>query len=177
MKAPKVQLKNVKLFRAHEGMTGMSADIWVNGVKCLYVFDDAMGGMFDYTSYAYNSKDPDRVKENLAILNDYVKTLPEKEIEMSGKTTTYKPDLDDFVNDLLLAHEQKKQENKVKRLMKKAIVFGVPGGNTYRYFNFKKDLSTFPAELVQKYVDKAKEACKDGEVILNTNLEQFGVKA
>ena len=76
MKKPNVQLKNVKTFRGMEGI-GINADLYINGVKCLFVIDDANGGGMTYEENIRH-KDPELVKANIKLMDNYIATLPEQ---------------------------------------------------------------------------------------------------
>ena len=38
MRKPIVQLKKLSFFEGHDGY-GMNADVWIDGVKCMHVYD------------------------------------------------------------------------------------------------------------------------------------------
>ena len=57
------------------------------------------------------------------------------------------------------------------------ICVGVPNSSTYCMYNLKKPLEMFSREALQRMIDvQVKPNLKDGEVILNTNLEKLGLK-
>ena len=165
MKEPIVTIKNLKSFRGMEGL-GFNADIYVNGVKSVFVMDGGNGGQFDYEVVKGQ-------ESNVQLIKDYVKSISKRgddsDIELDMYIATK---VDEYENLKLKA----KNEKKMAKLMAEAIVFGNPDGNGYRFFNFKKPLSSVPAIIVQSYIDKAKKSLKEGEVILNKNLTELGVK-
>lgn len=183
MKKPKVVLKCVKFHQGHEWQ-GVNADIWIDGVKCLHALDDGNGGCLNITNYVYGSKDPEKIKSLIKNLNEYVDSLPLKPCEFNGncikddkgKDKLFKTSLEDYINELLIEYEQQKELKKQKKLMQTAILFGVPNGNSYSYINFKRPLSEISQPILQNEFNKVvKKHCKDGVVILNTNLNDYGL--
>jgi len=165
MTEPKVTIKNLKSFRGMEGY-GFNADIYVNGVKSMFAMDGGNGGQFDYEVVKGQ-------EANVRLVKDYVKSISKRgedsDIELDMYIATK---VDQYENDKLKA----KNERKMAKLMAEAIVFGVPDGDGYRCFNFKKPLSNVPVIVLQSCVNGAKKAMTEGEVFLNKNLEQLGVK-
>ena len=173
----KIQIKNIKFFEGHDGMTGLNADIYIKGIKCLHVYDDAWGGMFTYTSYANGSKNPEKVKSLIKDFEEYLKTLPKQEINIGGKKTMIPVDMDMFVNDLVNKQEEEKAKRKMERYMKQSIVFGKPNASSYQVLKFKRALADIPQAILQQQVNKVKhEYCTKGVVILNTNLKELNIK-
>jgi hypothetical protein len=165
MKEPKVTIKNLKSFRGMEGY-GFNADIYVNGVKSMFAMDGGNGGQIDYEIVKGQ-------EANVRLVKDYVKSISKK-----GEDSDM--ELDIYIAGKVDEHEnakvKAKNDRKMLKLMSEAIVFGVPDANNYRFFNFKRPLSSIPAIILQAHVDKAKKVMKTGEVFLNTNLEQLGLK-
>ena len=50
-------IKNVKFHKAHQGMEGFNCDLYKNGIKVAYVYDDARGGGYDYTPITITKND------------------------------------------------------------------------------------------------------------------------
>ena len=178
MKKPKIELKNVKHFEGHDGMTGLNADIYINGVKCLHVHDAAFGGCFDYYDYAHNSKDPEKVKSLIKEFDTYLATLPEETVYINDdpkRPFNIKMDRDWMVSKLEGEWAKKRMEAKMKKQMITKILVGVPDGETYSYYDFKKPLSSFATLPLQNAVNRIKAQLKKDEVILNTNLQALGV--
>ena len=172
MKTPKVVLKNVKFFEGHDTMQGMSADIWINGTKCMHVYDSAHGGCYEYTNHNYDDKTKSLIKH----LEDYIATLPEREYEFGGRKHSIKIDMDGFLEDIIQEIEQKKVDKKRLKLQKQAILFGFDVKSNYSYLKFKRPLSEIPQLLMQQELNKiVKKHCTNGEIILNTNLKELGV--
>lgn len=177
MNKPKVTLKNVKFHQGHEWQ-GVNADVWINGTKCLHVLDDGNGGCLNVDVLSYGAKDPDKVKNLVKELNDYVNAIPEKPLEFNGRKTSklYKTSLEDYINDLIIEYEKQKEIKKQEKLMKTAFVIGVPNANRYSYINYKKPLSDMPKDWLQTRLDAiVKKHCTDGNIILNTNLKELGL--
>lgn len=179
MRKPNVQLKKLSFFEGHDGY-GMNADIWIDGVKCMHVHDAAFGGCYDYYDYRddKNSEKDAKIKQLIQELNDYIKSLPEREAELSGNKFKFKPDLDTFINDLAVAEQEKKEQKRFEKIMQQAILIGVPNASRFMQFKFKMPLNKIPTPLLQGHVNQIKkEHCTEGKVILNTNLEALGIKA
>ena len=66
----KTELKNLKFFRGMEGQ-GFNADLWINGVKCIFIIDEGNGGCFNYQPYTYNNPKADVVKANIELLEKH----------------------------------------------------------------------------------------------------------
>lgn len=181
MKEPKVVLKNVKMFEGHDGV-GLNADIWIDGVKCMHVFDSAHGGGFEYTNNTYNNPKAELVKEKIALLHEYVDQLEEEEVELGGVKRMIKYGMDVYIDRVLEKQEKEKAVKKFERqkmkLMQTAILIGKPNekGN-YRHFNFKKPLSSIPTAVLQTHLNTiVLSHCKKGVQVLNTNLKQLGLE-
>lgn len=174
MKRPNVELKNVKTFRGHEGI-GLNANVYINGVKCLFVIDEANGGEMIYEENIQH-KDPKLVSANIQLMDDYIAMLPEQKFTYGDKTFSIKVNRDIFINDILVEMKKKKNQRKMEKLMQTAILIGIPNSDRYSYFNFKRALSTIPRTVLQAQVALIKfKNCKNGVVILNTNLADLGI--
>ena len=175
MEKPNVQLKNVRTFAGHDG-TGLNADIWINGINCMHVFDGAYGGEFEYTENTYNNPKAEQVKANIQLLDDYIAQLPPQDTPY-GKI---KYNRDCYIDDVLAEMEKAKTQKKMQKLMLTAIIWGVPNGDRYTYLDYKiplTGLSKTAPRMLQERIDKIKaQYCTDGVVILNTNLTELGVK-
>ncbi len=176
MKEPKIEFKNVKTFRGMEGY-GINADIFINGVKCLFMMDDANGGEYRYD--VIRGKNPEEVQANIKQVDDYIASLPPEKPE--GMNMTIKVDRDIYFNNKLVEFEEQKAKEKAAKKMEKlfdtAVVFGVPDGKSYQYLNFKRSLSDVPLIDLQKAVTSiSQKYCKDGVVIFNTNLKWMGIR-
>jgi len=183
MKEPKVQVKNVRFHEGREG-TGVNADFFINGVKCIHVLDDGNGGCLSIDILAYGSKDPEKIKALVAELEAYVDSLPEKPFEFNGtllkddngNVRMIKNTLEDHLNDHLYEYEHQQVQKKIEKRMQTSILWGVPNNGSYGYIDFKRPLSTLPLEALQTKLNiLVMEKCKKGVVILNTNLTTLGL--
>lgn len=179
MKEPIVTLKNVKTFIGREG-NGLNADVYINGIKCLFARDDAGGGGMDIDRL-YHPKNPVEVEANIALLDAWIKLQPQEEYKMGGKI--YKLDytlelhIDNIFNKMEEDKSKKKFQAKMVKLFETAIVFGVPDTDAMSHYNFHIPLSTYPQTNLQSFIDeKVKPQCTGGVKILNTNLEALGIK-
>lgn len=172
MKAPNVQLKNVKTFRGMEGY-GVNVDIHIDGLKCLLAVDEGNGGEMYFQEYSLDKDVKSKIKE----LEDYIETLPQVELELyNGKKTMIKVDLEWFINELLIKKDKEKAEKKMLKLFETAIVFGIPNANTYYHIKYPKPLLTYPIQYLQSQVNAIKaKHCTNGVQILNNNLEALGI--
>lgn len=168
----------------HEG-AGVNADVFINGVKCYHVLDDGNGGCLDFTLLAYGSKNPERIKALAKELNEYIATIPAKTMDFGhgeikdddGNVRLFPVTLEDYVNDLLYDYERQLSKKKMEKHMVNAILYGVPNGASYMMIKFVKPLSEIPIPYLQNKVNCIKrDECKDGVVILNTNLEALSIK-
>lgn len=183
MKEPKVEVKSVRFHEGHEGQ-GVNADVYINGVKTYHVLDDGNGGCLMINLLAYGSKNPELVKAMATELHDYIESLPEKPLDFGhgvikddqGNVRMYKISLEDYINELLYAYERKKEQKKIEKLMQTALLFGIPNGGSYRYYQFKKPLSEIPVQHLQTRLNVlVMENCKKGIQVLNTNLKELGL--
>ncbi len=191
----RVTLKNIKFHQGMEG-TGLNADIYIDSKKVAHVLDEAYGGCFNYQlhggldekeSGSYeDSPERKRHKKLFKEFEDYIETLPRRPLNIKdkdGKEMTYKPDMDTVIDDIINELENKKMEKKMKKNMEKAIVFGKRNGKGYRMIGYKKPLLQIvrnPLGLVavEDLIKKIKnEKLKEGEEILNDNLEELGIEA
>ena len=171
MKKPNVQLKKTKLFRGTDGY-GLNAEVWINGIYCMYLIDAADGGCYNYEYNTFNNPNADQVKANIKELENYIKTLPEKDYG----TFKAKIDMDTFLNDIFTVQEEeklkKKNEKRMSKLFQTSIVIGKPNENQFRHMDFKQPLSTVPQTKLVFYVAKLiNDECHDGVQILNTNFK------
>ena len=163
---------------------GFNVDVWINGIKSIFVIDDANGGCFNYQPYTYNNPKADQVKVNVQLLEDYIKSLPEYPMEINGepymrdgKVVMMKPDMDNFIDDAINALQKAKEEKKLVRLMQTSFLFGVPNANQYQYVQYRKPLASIDKTYLQKELNGFKARyCKGNVQLLNTNITELGVK-
>jgi|GEM_PF-4819073 len=175
MKNSIIELKRVKTFRGHDGV-GLDCDLYVDGKKVCRVFDSAHGGENEYQAYG-NS--PEEYKANYKIINDleeYAKTLPKKKFGSELGGGEYSQDLGSIINDLLEVIESEKFAKKLEKKFLTHIIVGIPNGTSYREFSYGKpvvQLSTLPKARLQADIDALKAKLKEGEQILNTNIDEL----
>jgi len=174
MKEPLVVLKNVKYFMGMEGQ-GFNADAYINGVKCMLVIDSAQGACYDYQMYAYDGQ----VKENVQLLDNYIASLPPKTSTFGDKTMTIPIDRDIYFGNKIMEIEKQKAMKKMQKQMQNSILYGIPNGVMYNTLKYKQPLSvlakTHKPFLIKKIMEIKVNECKNGVVILNTNLQELGL--
>lgn len=176
MNKPNVVLKNIKTFQGHDGI-GLNADIWINGIKCMHVFDGAYGGQFEYTENTYNNPKAAIVKENIKLLDEYIDSLPVRVSSYNDKFYSIKVDRDIFINDIIDEMEKAKTRKKFEKLYQTAIVFGMPDGNKIQYMDYKRPLSEVSLHLLVNQIKFIQtKYCINGVQILNNNLESLGIQ-
>jgi len=132
---------------------------------------------------SYGVKDPEKVKTNVADLNNYLDAIPAKPIEFNGiciknedgTPKLFKTSLEDFINSELDNVQAQKEQKKKEKKMLTCILVGVPNANQYGLYNIKRPLSTISKQGLQTMVSRIKFKLEQGEVILNTNLEALGI--
>jgi hypothetical protein len=188
MEKPKVELKKVKTFQGRDGY-GLNAEVYIDGVYCMFVIDDGNGGCLDFQYNLKAGKDNYNamIKQKIKSLEDYIATLPDEVSEFmkdDGKPFTFKQTLESYINQLVDEMEEAKNKAKFQKKMVKlfetAIVFGVPDSGKYRYVSFRNPIKFYdtPAyrNIVQNGVDDIKRKyCTDGVQILNNNLKPMGI--
>jgi len=143
----KVSLKNIKTFPGHDGMLGFNADIYIDNKKTLHVYDDAYGGIFNYTPIKQTQtyKDAHNIKQEI---NNKIKQYPPITIHLSNKTIELREDLDGLCAALVSEWEWNK---KIKRDQKKGLLIEIESGNGYDVLAWKQ-YGTIP-----KMIDKLGE--------------------
>lgn len=188
MTEPKIEFKKVKTFQGMEG-EGLNADIYINGVKCLFMRDSGDGGEVDFDIIV--SKDNavlyHRVTGLIKLVDAWIATIPDvvhpltndtfgrKELRIKADYESY---FDDKYNEFMKAKGTAKFEKQKHLLFKTAIVFGNPATpEKFQFLNFKKPLNELPLAKLQNEVNKAKLAyCKKGVDFLNKNhLTSLGI--
>jgi hypothetical protein len=181
MKEPKCDVKKVKFHEGHEG-AGVNADLWINGVNCGHLLDDGNGGMLDF-----HPNHDLKSKANIKLLEDYIESLPEKPLDFghgavkdeNGNVRMDKTTFEDYCNELLYAYERKQVQKKMQKQMLNSILFGIPNGDRYQMITYRQPLSVLAKShkpfLIKKIMEIKVNECKNGVVILNTNLEALGL--
>lgn len=168
-----VKLKNIKTFRGHDGQ-GLNADIFINGLKCMHVFDAAYGGCFDYTNYTHNNPKEEQVKANIKYLEEYINILPEK--VFSDTAVTVKMNLDMFVDELFQKCEDEKFLHNLKKNEIDHVIYGLPSGDGYFIRKYRTPLSEIPLPYLIAELNKIKiNDFKKGYIFFNTNFKELGI--
>jgi hypothetical protein len=170
----KIELKKIKVSEhMSEETTAFTAEIHINGMNAGYAKNSGRGGS---TDYHHNPEPEFRVLMQRA--ENFCLTLPPIKYDGFHGTDSFEipMNLEHFIDELLEKHLKEKEQKKLEKKMVDTIIFGVPNGNSYIQIKQKRPLSTFPVESLQRAIDKLKADFKNGEVIMNTNLEVLGVK-
>ena len=166
----KIELKNIKInLTFSEETTMFMADVYVNGKKTAYANNDGRGGCTFYNSYHSPNND-----EDLRQAEAYCLSLPKVRVEEYD--FEFDMNLEQFIDDLVHAELQKKEQKKLEKQMTNSIMWGKPKGHSYSQVKFKVPLAEIPTTRLQEVVDKYKKELKEGDVFLNTNLESLGIK-
>lgn len=171
-----ITLKKLKTFPGHDGMEGFDADVYVNGLPALHVYDSAHGGCYEYSPIGTDYKAARQIE---ADLEAKLEEFPEHEIEMCGRSFMSRDTLDFVIGTLV--SEAQFQKN-IKKDSKKGIL--VETENGYETISFKAGSIT---SLLKNYEQEAvammlqghvQKLLKDGNTILNLEyLKSIGVKA
>lgn len=177
-----VTLKNVKLNIGHD-LAGMYADVYFKGKKIGYYNDDGYGGE---TDIVYNNKAVQEEFEDFLKENNVAKIMFDNGWGFMGSSD--KIDLhcqaDEVINSAVNLIEKKKFQKKIAKDSEKGIVFGTDSNYTARLFKLplkaillmKTKDGVKGRDFLQSEFDKVKANLKEGQRILNTNLEELGIK-
>jgi hypothetical protein len=166
----KIELKNIRFSEAmSEETNAFTADLYVNGKKIGYCKNQGHGGCTDY--YGIEKASSDDIQKAEA----YCKALP----KTKWKDMEFDQSLESVIDGLLEDYLKAKKQKKLEKRMQTAIIWGIPNGDNYMYIDYKiplEKLSKTAPKTFQKRINQIKkDHCKDGVVILNTNLEALGV--
>lgn len=171
----KIELKNVKISESlSEETTAFTADIFVDGKKAGYARNDGRGGCTEYHSFQ-------ETRELLNKAEKFALTLPKTVYEINGNKHEFDSNLESVIDDLIANIEKEKFQKKIEKACLKGIMFG----NKYCYsgitfkISLKDMIKTYGNKGIahlQTTYDRVKSGLKEGEEILNTNLEELGVK-
>lgn len=183
MSKPKIVLKNIKVTETRRGITA-SADVHVNGMFCLYAYDDGNGGgLWTRKEYSEDLKKNAIIKENIELLEKYVQTLPIENHSIDDEVFQHKPTVEDYIdkliNETVLEKHLKLIEKRFKKHSNSGIIIGTPDNHEqYKLIDFKKPLSEVKLSSLQFVVDTSiKKHSADGLQILNKKeLLDLGVR-
>jgi len=187
MLEPLIEFKKVKTFQGMEG-EGLNADIYINGVKCLFMRDAGDGGMVDFDRYDNRMNPNPAIEAYVQAVDAWIATIPDTVYPLTqphpdGRTelrivADYELYFNQKYEDYMKAKDQAKFDKKKRELYRTAIVFGDPAKpDQYSFLNLKKPLSEFPKAWLQQQVWNAKAQYIKGNVqFLNVDeLEQHGI--
>lgn len=172
----KIELKKLKIAEhMSEETTAFTADIYVDGKKAGYAKNDGHGGCTFYQAY-------DGKRSLIEAAEKFCETLPDRTFDMGKGRDPFvmKMNLEQMIDNLLEDEMQKRADAKFKKKLEKnmvnSIMWGVPNSGSYTRLKQKRPLSKYPLPSLQALIDKIKKEFKPGEVFLNTNFEELGVK-
>jgi len=172
-----IELRNIKVAEhMSEETIAFTANLYINNKKTAFVKNEGHGGNTDYQPYT---------QEDVPVLRQaekHCKDLPPaiyQDSLIDGKPLTIPMNLENYIDDLLDKHLQKRDLEKFHRKMEKhqqdSILFGVPD-KEYRRLKFMKPIAEMlrfekGIEAIKKSIqEKILPNLKEGERILNTNL-------
>lgn len=172
-----VTLKNVKLGFGHD-LCGAYADFYLKGKKMGYFNDDGWGGETDivYVSDAHQKEfEAFLTKNNVAQIMldngwDFLKDANKIDLHSQAE---------EIINEAINLKENEKVEKKMAKACEKGIYYNTANG--YKGITFKLPLKAVLLHkgglaFLQQNYDKIKSELKNGEKIVNTNLEKLGIK-
>ena len=168
----KIELKNLKVNSAFSEETiCFMADVFINGKKVAYAKNDGRGGCTDYFPY-------EGQRELLNIAELFCKSLPTKPIDFGNRVVEFTQSLESVIDDLVFEKEKAKEQKKIDKLCETYIVYGKPNGMTYRYigYNGRKKIADLKKSIagqkkLEKLINKVQGELKEGEIIINKNLD------
>jgi hypothetical protein len=168
-KEKNLTVKNVKLFRGHDGV-GLSCDLYLNNKKVAYCFDDARGGELEVDPVNYT------LTPVICQINKEINAYPK--YKRDDLDMTFSHTLEYIINALVEKHEEDKQFQKDS---KKGIIFKKEDGSIWT----KSWKNTALAMVIGKYGEKGKSMIQDtcneiqekGYEILNKDyLNKIGIR-
>ena len=181
----KIELKNVKINLTFSEETIMfRADLAIDGIVVGEAENDGRGGCTFYSAKSYDVKKQEFLSDEIRNRNrgiisqaeEFCKSLPKKQWDFGGDVHEFDQTLESVIDDLVNDEVNKKEQKKLEKKMVDHIMWGKPNGATYSLVKFKIPLKQIPIVKLQAVINKYKQEFKEGEVFLNTNLEELGVK-
>ena len=175
----RITLKNVKTNIGHD-LCGMYCDFYLDGQKMGYLNDDGWGGEIDIV---YDNDNCQKLFEYFLKENNVAQLLFEGKWSFMGSADkiSFDSQVDSLITERVNLSEREKSEKKAQKECLKGIVIG--NSQKYQIFGFRMPLKEivekYGAEgvlAIQKSYMRAKKAMTDGDRILNTNLEELGIK-
>jgi len=181
----KIELKNLKInLTFSEETTMFRADLAINGVIVGEAENDGRGGCTFYSAKSYDVKKQaflsDEIRQQyrntIKQAEEFCKSLPPHKYTFGDEEHELAMNLEFFIDQLVDEEVNKKEQKKLEKKMLDAILWGVPNGYSYSLVKFKMPLAKIPLIQLQGIINKYKTELKEGEVFLNTNLEELGIK-
>ena len=171
----KIELKNVRISESlSEETTAFTADIFVDGKKAGYARNDGRGGCTDYRPYPEQRALFEKAEK-------FALTLPKQVSTFMGKKYEFDSNMERIIDDLIDKILKEKSDKKMQKACLKGIYRGTDGYYTGTAYKMPmKEIVRIHGEKgvahIQATYDKIKSELKKGERILNTNLEELGIK-
>ena len=171
----KIELKNVKISESlSEETTAFTADIYVDGKKAGYARNDGRGGCTNYHPFQ-------ETRELFNKAEKFTLTLPKIKYDFNGKTFEMDSNMENVIDNLLEKFQSDKDRKKMEKICLKGFVKSTAIGYTQLTYKMSlKDMVKIYGEKgvdnLQRTYDNFKSNLKEGEKIINTNLEELGVK-
>jgi hypothetical protein len=181
----KIELKNIKINLTFSEETIMfMADLSIDGVIVGEAENDGRGGCTFYSAKSYDVKKQaflsdeirNRNRDIISQAEIFCKGLPKKKYDFGLGEHEFDQTLESVIDDLVNDELNKKEKKKLEKKMVDHIMWGKPNGVTYSLVKFKMPLKQIPLIQLQAVINKYKNTFKEGEVFLNTNLEELGIK-
>lgn len=172
----KIELKNIKINEEFSEETLMfKADIFINGKKVGYAYNEGRGGCTSYRAYDIEHR------PIIAEAEKYCMSLPPKviEYEKDGKTLTIDSDLEGYIDNLVFEYQKKQEQNKLLKKQNKCILYEINSNEigyiSWKGFTIESILASGPKgiEAISKVVKRLQG---EGKKILNTNLPETVLK-
>ena len=99
-------------------------------------------------------------------------------LKLWAKFLDKKKKLDIILDEILQAAEKEKLAKSIVKKFATHIIVGIPGGDSVTEYKYGKPailLSTISTVKIQADINTIKANLKDGQVILNTNLQALGI--
>lgn len=175
----KVKMQNLQSCQSRDGYA-YSGTFCIGKTKVAYVQNSGNGGN---TNYDFLSNEGQEVFNKFVNDNNIRQTIADNwnKNHEGFKWTAEKMDdetvLSTFAEEFMQISVDKKS---IARWQKKGIVFGVRGSGRYQQVQWKHPLQKIVdagyLNKIQEAYDRIKSELKEGEEVLNTNLEKLGVK-
>jgi|ERR1035437_2171834 hypothetical protein len=168
-----IELKNIKINNAFSDETVcFKADLYVDNIKVAICVNAGCGGNTNISSY------PGK-EQLLNTVEVYAKSLPQIDCVSFKLDSDLEIIVDSLIDDEFNKKEKEKDAKKIQKLCLTNIVFGVPNSH-FSSLGYKMPISEVlkrpdGKELIEKLIVAVKSRMKSDDIILNTNLKEFGI--